>query len=88
VKFTHTIGAGREMKCHTEIDDFLFWDCIRCNIRTEEFRIGADFAIRITCAGISECGVERQFSYVKWLVGKRRYRLSRDTLYNLSLLKE
>ena len=32
-------------------------------------RLAAEFALRLVCAGITECVVERLFSHVKWLMG-------------------
>jgi hypothetical protein len=69
------------------MDDYVFLNTIKCNVEGDEFFIAADFAIRFTCAGVTECGVERHFTYLKWLVGSRRIRLNKESLYILSILK-
>jgi hypothetical protein len=69
------------------ISTYSFWNKIKSNVPGEVMQIASDFSIRMTCAGVTEAGVEREFSYIKWLVGKKRYRLSKETLHNLCVLK-
>jgi hypothetical protein len=53
----------------------------------EVLRIAGDFAIRMVACGVTECGVERIFSHVHWLIGVKRHRLGEHTLEDLSSLK-
>jgi hypothetical protein len=69
------------------ISTYSFWSKIKSNVPGEVMQIASDFSIRMTYAGVTEAGVEREFSYIKWLVGKKRYRLSKETLHNLCVLK-
>jgi hypothetical protein len=65
---------------------YSYWNCV--NSTTEgALKCAADFAIRITC-GVSECGVERDFRYIKWLIGTKRFKLSSNTIKNLLYLKD
>jgi hypothetical protein len=69
------------------IDNFSYWNNIK-SICTGSLKIAADFAIRITCSGITQCGVERTFSRTKWLLGTRRFRLTHESLKDLLVLRD
>jgi hypothetical protein len=45
------------------------------------------FAIRMVACGVTECGVERIFSHVHWLIRVKRHRLGEHTLEDLSSLQ-
>jgi hypothetical protein len=53
----------------------------------EAMKIAGDFAIRMVGCGVTECGVERVFSHINWLVGDKRRKLSEKSLGNLASLK-
>jgi hypothetical protein len=65
-----------------------FWTIVKKNCSTKYYILAADFALRLLCAGTSSCGVERIFSYIRWILGTRRYRLCKTTLEHLLILKE
>jgi hypothetical protein len=67
--------------------NFSFWKYFT-KITNSPFFFTEDYAIRMTCVGITECGVERVFSYIKWILGMKRHRLSKEMLYNLIQLKD
>jgi hypothetical protein len=67
--------------------NYNYWNTVKTFL-SYPANYAADFSIRITCAGVSECGVERIFSHMKWLLGTKRYRLSLKTLQNLLYLKD
>jgi hypothetical protein len=62
-----------------------FWKYVK-NIGGNYYYAG-DYAIRMTCAGVTETGVEREFSYLKWIFGMRRFSLKKNTLINFLRLK-
>ena len=62
-----------------------FWKKFAAS-RTLTDRLAAAFAIRLVCAGITECVVERLFSHVNWLMGMRRHRLNELSLESLAML--
>lgn len=68
-------------------NNFTYWNNIK-TVYNEPVKFAADFAIRMTCAGVTECGVERAFSRMKWLLGTKRYRLSKETIKDLLILKD
>jgi hypothetical protein len=53
----------------------------------EVLKIAGDFAIRMVACGVTECGVERIFSHVHWLIGVKRHQLGEHTLEDLSSLR-
>jgi hypothetical protein len=70
----------------TANDNITYWKCVKSNIPGSAYFAG-DFAIRMTCAGVTQCGVERAFSYLKWLFGLKRHSLGKETICNLLRLK-
>lgn len=50
-------------------------------------KLAANFALRIVCAGVTQCGVERVFSHIKWILGTRRYQLGVDSIRDLIILR-
>jgi hypothetical protein len=64
-----------------------FWKIVKSNSLDKVYTLAADFALRFICARISSCAVERIFSHIKWLLGTKRYKLSKETLENLLILK-
>jgi hypothetical protein len=66
--------------------NYEYWNNVK-NIMNNPESIAADFAIRMTCAGVTECGVEREFSYIRWILGYKRLQLSDEKVRDLLILK-
>jgi hypothetical protein len=69
------------------VTNYSYWNCIKNNLK-DAAKWAGDFAIRLTCSGVTECGVERVFSHIRWLLGIKRYRLSKETIQHLLYLKD
>jgi hypothetical protein len=65
---------------------YSYWKMLKCTLN-DAYRISADFSIRLSCAGVNECCVERVFSYIKWILGIKRFRLKPETVQNLICLR-
>jgi hypothetical protein len=53
----------------------------------QRMRTAGDFALRLVTCGVTECGVERVFSHIHWLVGVKRFKLGEQSLQDLARLK-
>jgi hypothetical protein len=67
--------------------NFQYWSTIATTLNNVSKCIAADFALRITCAGVTECSVERVFSHLRWILGLRSYKLKANTIKDLLYLK-
>jgi hypothetical protein len=64
-----------------------YWSMVKMNSQSQAYIIASDFALRLVSSGITSCSVERTFSYIRWLLGEKRYLLSKEALQNLITLK-
>jgi hypothetical protein len=69
------------------VDSVEYWKFYVDSTSNDVLRLTGDFAVRLVGAGVTECGVERIFSHVHWLVGIKRQKLSEQTLSDLASLK-
>jgi hypothetical protein len=67
------------------LSSITYWKKISSS-RSRTDKLAAEFAMRLLCAGITECVVERLFSHIKWLVGFRRHSLNQSSLESLAML--